>query len=148
MELVPYEPWHFEYLAMPMPQGKNMGLELVKIYAMAYYVRGRAYTIKDKGKIVGCAGVLDLWPGVGEAWTCLTDDARAKPFFLHRRTYKIIRKLIETGTYHRVQAIVCCEDAKPVQWIERLGFVKESVMKKFGADGSDHAMYVWSGQCL
>jgi hypothetical protein len=143
MELIPYEPWHFEYLAVNTPQGRNMGQDFVQIYAMAYYVKGRAYTIRDKGKIVGCAGVIDLWPGVGEAWSCLTDDARAKPFFLHRKTYRIIRDLIKSGTYHRVQSIVCCTEDKPVKWIERLGFVKESIMEKFGSDGSDHALYKW-----
>jgi hypothetical protein len=144
MNLVPYEPWHFEYLAIDTPQGKHMGLDAIKIYALVYSIRGQAYTIKDRGQIVGCAGVLDLWNGVGEAWTCLTDESRAKPFFLHRRTYKIIREIIKSKVYHRVHAIVCCTEEKPVQWIERLGFVKESVMKNYGADGSDHAMYVWS----
>ena len=144
MELVTYEPWHFEYLAMPMPQGRNLGPEVIRMYALAYSIRGEAHTIKDKGKIVGCAGVLSMWPGVAEAWTIFSKEAKENPFFIHRQTYRILRKIINKNQFRRVQAIVCSADPVSTKWIERLGFVKESVMKKFGADGSDHAMYVWS----
>lgn len=145
MKLVKYDPWHFEYLAMPMNFGKNMGMEIVKMYAKAYYLRGYSYSIEDKGKIIGCAGVVDMWPGVAEAWTLLSDEAKTKPFFLHRLTLRIMKNIIQTKKYRRVQAIVCWSDPVSVKWIERLGFIKESIMKQFGADGSDHAMYVWSG---
>jgi len=143
MELVNYKPWHYEYLMMITSNGRLLGEDIVKMYALAYSFKGQAYTIKDNGRVVGCAGIVELWPGVGEAWTVLSKDLKGNPFFLHRKTYRIMRNLINKFKYHRLQAIVCPGDSIATKWIERLGFKKESIMKRFGADGSDHAMYVW-----
>ena len=115
MEFVPYQPWHYEYLTIPTLQGQHMGKELVQMYAAAYAIRGDSFTVKEKGQIIACGGVVSLWPGVGEAWTILSDTIKASPFFLHRKTFKVLLGLIRDRKYHRVQSIIWCCDSVAIR---------------------------------
>jgi hypothetical protein len=143
MELVEYQPWHYEYLVGTTTQGILMGSEIIQMFGAAYYIKGDTFSAKHNNKLIGCAGIIEMWPGVAEAWAALTDDIRMCPFFLHRKTYRIMKELINRNKYHRLQANISLDNATAIKWIERLGFSYESTMKRFGADGSDHAMYVW-----
>ena len=141
MKIIPYEPWHYEYLSGRTFTTLRIGAEAAKIYAMAYYLRGAAVSIKKGDKIVGCAGVFELWDGVGEAWSMFTDELRKCPFFLHRKAIKVLDDIITSRKYHRVQSIVLSTDPAARKWIERLGFTMECAMEKFGSDQSEHFMY-------
>ena len=144
MKVVAYEPWHFEYCANLSPGGRLLGSETTRLFGIAYQLRGAAYSIAtDPGEIVGCAGVIELWPGVGEAWTMFTQTALDKPFFIHRQTKRIIWNIIKGSSLHRCQALVPTGDQVKETWIERLGFTWESNMRKAGPDKSDQGMWVW-----
>ena len=142
MKIISYEPWHYEYLSGRTFTTLRIGADAAKIYAMAYYLRGTAVSIKKGDKIVGCAGVFEMWDGVGEAWSMFTDELRQCPYFLHRKTIKILNNMIESRKFHRVQSIVLSCDPVALKWIEHLGFKMENTMRQFGSDKSDHYMYV------
>jgi hypothetical protein len=142
MILVPYQPWHYESLLSDTSLYPVLGRESVEMLAMAYSMRGMSFSVKDNGKIVGAGGILELWPGVGEAWSVFSKRLKCKPFFLHRRASRILADMIKMRQYHRIQAVIDESDYYAVSWARRLGFRWESVMKKFGADGKDYAMYV------
>jgi hypothetical protein len=144
MKLVPYEPWHYEYLAAVSPNARYMGMENIRLYSVAFSYQGWAITIMHEGEVVGAAGVVRLWHGVGEAWTLFTELMHKYPLFIHKNALRLIRETIISDMYHRIQSTVCLRDPRAVRWIERLGFQKESIMQRFGADGSDYGMYVWS----
>jgi hypothetical protein len=142
VRIVPYEPWHYEYLAGKTFTTLKIGSEAIRLFSLAYDLRGVAVTIQDGNQVIGCAGIMELWPGVGEAWSMFTDEIRGHPFYLHSRTKKIMADMISSRNYHRVQATVLSTDPVAIKWIERLGFQKECNMKQFGSDKSDHFLYV------
>lgn len=138
-----YEPWHYEYLAGLV--GSPLDPQVVRFFAEMYRQRGDAYTIRQDGNLIGCAGVLEMWPGVAEAWTLLTDEAKAAPFWLHTRTKSFLLDIIRDRKYHRVQAIIKKDDPAAIRWIECLGFTWEADLKRFNPDQTDACMYVFKG---
>ncbi len=102
----------------------------------------------DDGRVLGCGGVRLLWSGTGEAWILLSLDAIAKSTqeqFSHYRksAYTIAGDLLNDicGDLTRIQAHVRADDEIGIRFVERLGFVREGLMRKFGPDGSDHYLY-------
>ena len=143
IELVRYEPWHYEYLAERAGAEAYMGPGVVKFFSEAYLNMGMSYTISDNGNLLGCAGVVEMFKGVAEAWTMLSPEVKQAPMFLHRRTKRILHNIIEFKKFHRVQAVVNLTDERALQWIYALGFEMESRMKGFNPDGSDSGMFVY-----
>ena len=138
MKLVPYEPWMYELCAFEY----LMDAETIKIFSIAYSLRGTSYGIEHDGCIVGCAGIYELWPGVAEAWTLFSQEAKNHPYFIHKMTKRIVHNAAKEKPYHRIHAVVRKNDPIAIRWAERLGFEYESTMKRYGADMGDFDMMV------
>jgi hypothetical protein len=143
IKLVRYESWHYEYLAGQTGADLVMTPETVKLFAEMYLHRGTSLTAKFEGRIIGCAGVVNLWTGVGEAWTMLGPEVKANPYFLHRKVKWIMRGIIKDKELHRLQAIVSLNDEPALQWIHSLGFEFEGRMRKFNPDKTDSGMFTY-----
>lgn len=119
------------------PMGENR-----RAYAITTFQRSRgtAFTVFEGNQILGCAGISVLWPGVGEAWTMISNEWRAKPLSLHRL---IKRGLAQFSTqFHRVELYVIAEFTEGYKWAERLGFVKEGLRKSYTSDKKDVMVFV------
>jgi hypothetical protein len=101
---------------------------------------GPAYTAVDaEGQIVGCFGVHNMWPGVGEIWAVFSPLAGRYPYVLVAAK-RMIAGLMQI--YRRLQAPldpIACPEA--IRFDERLGFKPEGMMRKFGPHGEDMIMY-------
>jgi len=91
---------------------------------------------------IAVGGYVHHWPGRMAVWTLPTEAA-----IVHRKTYYRsvrdgIRRMI--ARYHpiRIEATSRCDDPISCDWLEAHQFDIESVMKRYGPDGSDHFMYV------
>jgi RimJ/RimL family protein N-acetyltransferase len=93
--------------------------------------------IKD-GRIIGAAGIHPIHPGVGRAWALLSGEVRNAEFFLHRQVKRRLPAFIEIGDFHRVETVVRTNFPDGYFWAERLGFIHEGILKKYGPDGSDY----------
>ncbi len=91
-------------------------------------VQAMAYTALEDGVPIGCAGIIPLWKGVGEAWACLTPAIMKKPMFLHRTVKKMLKHLQEKGRFHRIQCGVLLDFKVGSNWAMRLGFISEGPM--------------------
>lgn len=108
-----------------------------------YRSRGPAFTAVDSsGEPLGAAGVMILWPGVGEAWILFRHDAAQQ----HRReAYELVLsflfRIVADLKLRRVQAH--CHAGLPVavKYLENIGFRYEGTMRKYGPDGADHLLY-------
>jgi len=103
---------------------------------------GYAYTVTDKGRPIVCFGVARQWPGVAELW--LIPDM--KLLFKHRvKFHKGARKFMELVAdelnLHRLHVTVCANNLRALQWIERIYFKREGVLKKYSFDKKDMIMY-------
>ncbi len=101
---------------------------------------GPAYTGTRNGEIIGCGGIMILWPGVGEAWANFAAPARQSPkdvLFCIRKGLDIITEAYELI---RVQALATPTFPESIRFLKHLGFVEEGVLRKYWDDGKDAVM--------
>ncbi len=97
------------------------------------------------GIIVGCGGIRELWPGVGEIWLMLSPEVDRFPF----RTGQVIcdgmRALIEDNNFVRLQGWCRMDFPKAHTLFKHLGFKPEGIAKKYTPDGQDCILYarIW-----
>ena len=93
------------------------------------------------GEIVGCGGIRNLWPGVGEVWTLLSPKVNLYPM----RTYECLKngfqQLIDENDFHRLQAWGRIGFVKAHTLFRHLGFKPEGIAKKYTPDKVDCIAY-------
>lgn len=100
---------------------------------------GIAVTGEIDGKIVFCAGIDDLWDGVGNVWLVLSDDAHKYP-----RVFWALKALLGGRIqleYHRLSCVVKASWKEAKRFAEWFGFKKEATMKKYGPNGEAYCLY-------
>lgn len=95
---------------------------------------GNAFTLYQGNEIVGCGGIMKIWDGFGEAWTLFTRLLFQNPKTVHKTVKYIMGELIKEEGFKRVQAVVDASNERAVRWIERLGFEREGLMRKYIGD--------------
>jgi hypothetical protein len=86
---------------------------------------GPAFAADVEGIVLGCAGIVLPWPGVGMAWMCLAKEAGRYGLWLTRTTSRILHDLIRVHQLHRVEVIALEESARNLAWLKILGFTPE-----------------------
>lgn len=103
--------------------------------------KGCSFTGFTEDRIIGCAGILPLWDGVGHAWVVMSRDYKKHRIWIHKQVRDMFFKIAVGKKFRRVQANVQCDFYDAVRWIEALGFKPESILRQYGPDGKDHYMY-------
>lgn len=99
---------------------------------------GPAYTGVYNDKVIGCAGVMLLWPGVGEAWVALDKDIEKHGLWMTRVIKHIFRDIIVGCRLHRVEAVVLADNDRNLKWIRTLGFGRENgTARQYTSDKKD-----------
>ncbi len=138
-----YEPWHMDALSMRWREEDTFKLvdrDLDKILKKTN--KGCSFTGFAEDKIIGCAGILPLWDGVGHAWVVMGKDYKKHRIWIHKQVKSMFFKIAVGMGFQRVQANVQADFYDALRWIEALGFTCESTLKRYGPDGKDHYMYV------
>ena len=141
MKIIPFDPKHLEEMEI-----NGQSSDVIKIFkskAANFKYYGPCYTGIYKGKIVACAGFIEMWPGVATAWAVLVQSIPR--FAVHRAVKKGLATLIESCNYYRVQASVPVDHKAGIRWLEGLGFKQEAVMVKYGPNQEDFVQYVRLG---
>jgi len=100
------------------------------------YSNGDGFIGRSDGKILAAAGVMNLWPGVGEGWAILTPHANG--LSVVRKFREMFDLILLANNYHRIQASVRADFKAGVRFAEFLGFKAEGVMRKFDVDKTDY----------
>lgn len=98
-------------------------------------------TIIDNEDILCIIGAIPLWGGVVEFSSVFTVDVYNTRISLARYLKKVLDKFIESEEIHRIQATAKLDFVEAQNFLEFLGFEKESVLKMYGSDKSDYIMY-------
>lgn len=90
------------------------------------------------GKVVGVAGILPQWRGVGLAWAWLGRGWRAEARIITDH----IRFVLDSADFHRIEAAVRVDYGRGHRWMKALGFSLETPLaRKWGPDGMDYSLY-------
>lgn len=114
--------------------------------------RGPAYTAVVNGIILGCAGVVIVWPGVGAAWSVYSEDIGKYGIWMTRTTRRILEDICRIYKLHRLETMVIGVDNKRnKRWVELLGFTPENgVATAYTSDRKDATRYeriLWDQPC-
>lgn len=104
-------------------------------------VDGYAFSGLIGEKVIGCAGILPIWPGVGEAWVVIP----MLPLGLLRQVCRVTRDLLPDimadKNLHRVQASVPRNFPAALKFARILGFRPEGLMQAYGIDQTDYERF-------
>ncbi len=134
MKIIPFEAAHLSCVA---PQGAQRGVseKLSPATADSLALADLAFSAVQEGYVVGCAGIVPLWPGVGQAWAVLSDTALSHPVILTRAAMRELQRIEEQLGLHRVQATVAEDHIEGRRWLAWLGFEVEGLMRNYGPEG-------------
>lgn len=91
--------------------------------------------LKD-GKAVCLFGVVPISPTVGQGWLVGTDEIGLIGVEVAHACRRVVRTLLALDA-RRIQAFSADFHTQAHAWLELIGFERESVMRKYGNDGSD-----------
>ena len=98
-----------------------------------------SYIFLEGSEPIGAFGLVVLWPGVGECWLMSTEKLERRPIFMIKTFKRLTDEVLKNGL-HRVQILV--HDTEPLnKWARTLGFHKEGVLRKYGINQEDSAIY-------
>lgn len=104
---------------------------------------GPAFTAHVYEKIIACAGVMLLRPGVGFAWTVFSHDVIDHKVWITRTIRAALRDIIKGCRLHRVEANVLERETTYRRWIETFGFEVEGIAHDYTSDQQNMARYEW-----
>jgi hypothetical protein len=99
-----------------------------------------AYTLFSKGDYCGIFGVNPMYFPFVETFFFAAeklDQLFCKDFY---RACLLIREDLRRK-YDRIQATTVATNVRDVRFLEKLGFQRECLMKKYGVEGEDHYLY-------
>lgn len=137
MKIIPISPDNIVHHSAQIP-----GCYCTHAHAKAICETGIAFAaVNPEGLTVAMAGVMKLWPGVGEGWSFITDKARL-PFFLHRAVFRQVELVAKNWGLHRIHSHTKQGDLRSERWMVALGFNNEGAMVQYTAD--KQTVTIWS----
>lgn len=99
----------------------------------------KAVTCIIDDRIIFCAGLKLINPGVAHVWVTPSVHCDTNKIFVYKTIKDLLDKHAEEFKLHRIQSTI---EPEFVKWIEFLGFERESVLRQIKADKSDLFFYV------
>lgn len=131
-------PFKTEHWARIKPQ-PGLYHELPNIRVLGVYEASRwSITVSSFGRVVMCAGIVELWANRGECWCHLDEDCKEEFVLLFRA---MRRTLFDVCPLRRIEATV--EESFPQghRMMELLGFKEEGRSPFFYPDGRGVVRY-------
>lgn len=99
------------------------------------------FTLLEDGAVLGCCGVIKMWPGVGTWWMVIADDLRRRPKLLLKTAREVVELIAENHRFHRFEVFMDPEKTRHIRFVEALGFTFEGRMIQHTVDRRDHLLY-------
>jgi hypothetical protein len=96
---------------------------------------GNAYTLRHRGRIVACAGLVASDTAAVHLWAVVAD--RAPLVILHRAARRLLEIYRGCG---RISATTEANFAQGCRWLDLLGFERREVLTGYGV-GIDQVLY-------
>jgi len=153
MRITPFEPRHAALLALrPMDARVLAGMGLAPVpsdleaLGRSLVDRGPAFTAwagpDAAARPLACAGLAELWSGAAEAWALTSPLVETHALGFHRAATRMLPAMASQLGLVRIQATVLADHGQGRRWLERLGFVRETIepMRRY-VGGDDYHLY-------
>jgi hypothetical protein len=135
IRFTPFHPGHLRFLRVQSVQTGEIMLVSPDMVA------GLRDTLAFSGfvaeRCVGCAGIIDVWPGRSQVWALLSAECR--PYLLPITKY--VLRVLSCHPARRIEATVPVDFDPGCRWLERLGFKAECKMLNYDPTGRTHLLY-------
>lgn len=95
----------------------------------------------DGRQLVAVGGLIPTWPGRVQIWMAAAAGVRPRHYYQTMGAARFLVDLAHSRGNARVEAYVRDDMAVAHNWIERMGFEFEGLMRSFGQAGEDFRMY-------
>jgi len=111
--------------------------------AQAQLQQGPAFTAVEGDVILGTAGVIVPWHGMGQAWMVLRPELNGQGVWLTKTVRRMLDDMTAALDLHRLEAISLADSAVNQAWLQALGFSRElgGVAQGYFADGRSAIRY-------
>ncbi len=141
IELVPFKAEHMiDLLSIGVIEcGVRARGDVVNRVAEERELEGKSQTGKDGDQILGCYGVDELWPGVGEFWAMFSPSIKGRSV----EACRLIKSEVESLSkdFNRVQCHIRNDFYPSLRMIQWLDFEEECLCRKYTQDGVDCYQY-------
>lgn len=127
-----------ERLREGAPQGFA---EVLERHARRMAEAGPAFSLLRGERVLACGGAVRFWPGVGELWLWLGQEALEDRVALARWSRRALHRLRESQGFVRLQAHVREADETATRFAAFLGLRLEGVCPGYGPDRATHHLY-------
>ena len=97
------------------------------------------YAVIHDHRACALMGISPVWPGVGQAWLIGTHEVGSYGVEVAHAAKIVINNHLKS--MHRIHAYSAEFHAQAHQWLEMIGFVRESTLKQYGKNGEDFYCY-------
>ena len=98
---------------------------------------GPAWTGRIDGRVIGCAGLANLWQGRAQAWCALDRDVPKSAWVgIHRAVVARLNRAQAEGL-RRIEGETLVGFLPGRRWLEMLGFEHEGLARAYGPRGED-----------
>jgi|TARA_R110002051_G_scaffold5954_12_gene29640 hypothetical protein len=139
-KIVPFKAEHWDMIEFREFEQETMG-KLLDQVRLRVNDSGPTYTGFVDGKVAGFAGVILMWPGVGEGWILGSDLFASNKLWFIRNVKRYLEKIMKTHEMHRVQTTVLHGQTELIRLVEFLGMKFEGRLRNYGPNGEDYLMY-------
>jgi hypothetical protein len=139
-KIVPFKAEHWDMIEFREFEQETMG-KLLDQVRLRVNDSGPTYTGFVDGKVAGFAGVILMWPGVGEGWILGSDLFASNKLWFIRNVKRYLEKIMKTHEMHRVQTTVLHGQTELIRLVEFLGMKFEGRLRNYGPNCEDYLMY-------
>lgn len=145
-EIIPMTDTHLGWVMSELREDDVLALgqtsrEDTALRAVMYREQGVAWCVLLDNKPMGVGGVVEIFPGCGEAWMLVTNRVYKAPIAVTKVSKLIIAAGMEQLKLRRLQMNASVNRPYALKFARLLGFKSEGIMKCYGQDGSDHERF-------
>ncbi|MGH8743487.1 MAG: hypothetical protein ACREUY_04335 [Burkholderiales bacterium] len=134
LDIVPFEPWHLEWLTATTEQA---WLARTPAYGASLKAAGPCFSAFAGMRVIACAGVTPCWAGRAKAWSMVSDDLGRYVMGVHRA----VKRFLDSYPARRIECDVDPRSDVAVRWAVRLGFEYEGTQRAYTPSGDDMDLY-------
>lgn len=137
MEIVKFRREHLDGLELQEAQKELHSQFSDPGYGATLEASKYSFTALHDGKVIGCAGVHEIWEGRAIAWALLSQDS-GKHF---RAIHRAAAGFLAQTTWRRIEAVVESDFDAGHRWARLLGMEQEGIMRSYSPAGKDFYLY-------